>query len=244
MKYIYERIDHLMEKCEHCRTDFTYDEIIYELDQLLMSLVGKEHNSYENFISVVRSQSTYISKCHALKGVLHGIKNHLVIINKNKKYQIFISSTYKDLISYRQAISDEIAFRGHIPAGMEDFTACGDDLEAYIKRVIDVSDYYVLIIGQRFGSSIPADENISYTMLEYEYAKSKGMRILPFIYNGTQILDGNDLDVNKDKFERFVSQISKSVPQYFKDENELARKLTKALDNEIKNHPQKGWIRL
>jgi hypothetical protein len=70
------------------------------------------------------------------------------------------------------------------------------------------------------------------------------MRILPFIYNGTQILDGNDLDVNKDKFDRFVSQISKSVPQYFKDENELARKLTKALDNEMKNHPQKGWIRL
>ena len=27
-------------------------------------------------------------------------------------------------------------------------------------------------------------------------------------------------------------------------ENELIRKVTKALDNEIKNHPQRGWIRL
>lgn len=244
MKYIYERIDQMMEKCEHCREELTYREVIYELDELLVSLVGKNHNSYENFINIVHSPTGYISKCHALKGVLLGIKNHLAIINKNKKYQIFISSTYKDLISYRQAMSDEIAFRGHIPAGMEDFTACGEDLETYIKNVIDNSDYYVLIIGQRFGSSIPADENISYTMLEYEYAKSKGMRIIPFIYNGTQALDGNDLDVNKDKFDRFVSYISKTVPQYFKDENELARKLTKALENEMKNHPQKGWIRL
>lgn len=244
MNYIHERIDELIKKCELCQTDSTYDEIIYELDELLVSLVGKSHNSYTNFTSIVGAKATYSSKCFALKGVLLGIKNYLEITNNNRKYQIFISSTYKDLISYRHVVSDEIAFRGHIPAGMEDFTACGEDLETYIKHVIDDSDYYVLIIGQRFGSSIPTDENTSYTMMEYEYAKSKGMRIIPFIYSGPQILDGNDLDVNKDKFDRFVSQISKSVPQYFKDENELARKLTKALDNEMKNHPQKGWIRL
>lgn len=244
MKYIYERIDKLMQKCERCQGELTYREIIYELDELLASLVGKKHNSYENFINVVHSQSGYISNCYALKGVLQGIKNHLAIVNKNKKYQIFISSTYKDLINYRQTVSDEISFHGHIPAGMEDFTACGEDLETYIKKVIDDSDYYVLIIGQRFGSSIPTNENISYTMMEYEYAKSKGMRIIPFIYNGKQSLNGNDLDVNKEKFDSFVAQISKCVPQYFKDENELARKLTKALDNEMKNHPQKGWIRL
>ena len=244
VNYIHQRIDELIKKCESCQTDSTYDEIIYEMDELLNSLVGKSHNSYTNFTHIIRAQATHISKCYALKGVLLGIKNHLEIANKNRKYQIFISSTYKDLVDYRHLISDEIAFRGHIPAGMEDFTACGEDLETYIKHVIDESDYYVLIIGQRFGSSIPTDENISYTMMEYEYAKSQNMRIIPFIYNGAQTLDGNDLDVNKDKFDRFVSQISKSVPQYFKNENELARKLTKALDNEIKNHPQKGWIRL
>ena len=80
--------------------------------------------------------------------------------------------------------------------------------------------------------------------MEYEYAKAKDMRIIPFIYNGNQILDGNDLDVNKLKFDKFVNQISKTVPQYFKDENELIRKLTKALENEMRNHPQNGWIRI
>ena len=162
----------------------------------------------------------------------------------NKKYQVFISSTYQDLIQYRRAVSDEIAFRGHFPAGMEDFTACGDDLETYIKKVIDESDYYILIIGQRFGTSTEQDENISYTMMEYRYAKSKKMRIIPFIYNGTLTLVGNDMDTNKDKFDKFVEEVKKTTPQYFKDENELIRKLTKALEVEMKNHPQKGWIRL
>lgn len=244
MTYVYKRIDVLLQKCENCRSEFDYQEIIYEMDELLMSLVGKEHNSYKNFTDIIVSNASYVYQKYSLKGVLLGIKNLLAIANSNKKYQFFISSTYKDLVSVRQCVSDEIAFRGHIPAGMEDFTACGEDLETYIKHVIDDSDYYILIIGQRFGSPIPADENISYTMMEYEYARSKSMRIIPFIYNGTRVLDGNDLDVNRDKFDRFVSQISKSVPQYFKDENELVRKLTKSLDNEMKNHPQKGWIRL
>ena len=84
MKYIYERIDKLMQKCERCQGELTYREIIYELDELLASLVGKKHNSYENFINVVHSQSGYISNCYALKGVLQGIKNHLAIVNKNK----------------------------------------------------------------------------------------------------------------------------------------------------------------
>lgn len=244
MKYIYEGVDKLIEKCESCNTESTYDEIIFELDELLVSLVGKSHNSYKNFTYIVEARAKNVSKCSALKGVLLGIKNYLEITNSNRKYQIFISSTYKDLINYRQVVSDEITFRGHISAGMENFTACGEDLETYIKRVIDDSDYYVLIIGQRFGSHIPTNENISYTMMEYEYAKAKGMRIIPFIYNGDQLLNGNDLDMNKQKLDGFISQISKSVPQYFKDENELIRKLTKALDNEMTNHPQKGWIRL
>ena len=242
--YIRERVDTLIEKCESCQTNATYDEIIYELDELLVSLVGKSHNSYKNFTHIHGTHATHVSKCSALKGVLLGIKSHLELANGNRKYQIFISSTYKDLINYRQVVSDEITFRGHIPAGMENFTACGEELETYIKRVIDDSDYYVLIIGQRFGSNIPLNKNISYTMMEYEYARAKGMRIIPFIYNGNQLLEGNDLDENKQKLDDFISQISKSVPQYFKDENELVRKLTKALDNEMRNYPQKGWIRV
>lgn len=252
MMSIISRLDELIEQCSKDINAVFYEAVKIEIKNLIISIVGdgEIYSDFERLISQEYSMvlgdgyypEGYFSKSRKMIGILQSLKNAVQM--KNKKYQIFISSTYIDLVSYRQVVFDEISFRGHIPAGMEDFTACGEDLETYIKHVIDDSDYYVLIIGQRFGSSIPANENISYTMMEYEYAKTKGMRIIPFIYNGTHVLDGNDLDVNRDKFDKFVSQVSKSVPQYFKDENELARKLTKALDNEMKNHPQRGWIRL
>ncbi len=242
MQNIYNRIDKLIEKCDSCNSTSIYDEIVFEMDELLVSLLGKDHNSYRNFVHIYRATCKWNSKYSALKGVLQGVKTTLDLADR--KYQIFISSTYKDLIDFRKAVADEIAFRGHIPAGMEDFTACGEDLETYIKNVIDNSDYYILIIGQRFGSHIQGNENVSYTMMEYEYAKSKRMRIIPFVYNGENVLVGNDLDTHKEKFDHFISEVSKTVPQYFADENELSRKLAKALDNEIKNHPQRGWIRI
>lgn len=244
--YIFDRIDKLIERCDSydpANPSAVYDEIVYEMDELLLSLLGKGHNSYDNFRHVYRANATCRAKQIALKGVLQGVKDSLAL-SKNKKYQFFISSTYKDLIGYRKAVADEITFRGHIPAGMEDFTACGEDLEAYIKKVIDRSDYYVLIIGQRFGSPLPTDCGISYTMMEYMYAKEKNMRIIPFIYNGKDELEGNDLNENKERFDKFTSMVSKSVPQYFANKDELVKKLTKALDNEIADYPQKGWIRL
>lgn len=246
MTEILKRIEELIDICSRDTTyGVDYDTVKFEINNLILELAGRKSELYGNFVGVHNDNGIGKgTKQKILVGILNGLKNGLIIQMNAKKYQVFISSTYLDLIRYRQAVSDEITFRGHIPAGMEDFTACGEDLETYIKHVIDESDYYVLIIGQRFGSAIPTDENVSYTMMEYEYAKSKGMRIIPLIYNGIQDLEGNDLDINKDKFDAFVSTIKTKTPQYFKDENELIRKLTKALDSEIKNHPQKGWIRL
>lgn len=241
-----KRIDELIKICSNIFVDEQdYKKVVYEIKNLVFDICGESSTCMQNYISIVGNKNiSCVSACKYFVGILNGLKNHIRLGTKNRKYQVFISSTYQDLIQYRRAVSDEIAFRGHFSAGMEDFTACGDDLETYIKKVIDESDYYILIIGQRFGTSTEQDENISYTMMEYRYAKSKKMRIIPFIYNGTLTLVGNDMDTNKDKFDKFVEEVKKTTPQYFKDENELIRKLTKALEVEMKNHPQKGWIRL
>ena len=249
MTEILKRINELIDICSKDGNDLNYYANRLEIKNLIINIAGKGE-IYSDFESITSETSCYInfgdepSKSQKMVGVLNSLKNFSTLKMRNKKYQIFISSTFKDLKEYRQAVSGEISFRGHIPAGMEDFTACSEDLETYIKHVIDESDYYVLIIGQRFGSSLPQNKNKSYTMMEYEYAKSKGMRIIPLIYNGKRLLKGNDLDVNKDKFDKFVAQVAKTTTQYFKDKHELIRNLTKALESEIKNHPQKGWIRL
>ena len=100
-----------------------------------------------------------------------------------KKCQIFISSTYSDLVEERKYVLDAILNMHQFPIGMEQFSS--DDVEQWevIKEAIDTSDYYILIVGKRYGSVIASGEDagISYTEKEFRYAKSKGVPILAFI---------------------------------------------------------------
>ena len=86
-----------------------------------------------------------------------------------KKLQIFVSSTYTDLIEERQASVEAILRAGHIPAGMELFAAGSQSQMDTIHQWIDESDVFMLILGGRYGSLEPKSGK-SYTQLEYEYA--------------------------------------------------------------------------
>src|SRR4051794_15132467 len=90
-----------------------------------------------------------------------------------KKLQVFVSSTFTDLRKERQAAVDAILTAKHIPAGMELFTAGDESQMATIKRWIDDSDVFMLILGGRYGAVEPTTGK-SYTHLEYEYAQAKG----------------------------------------------------------------------
>ena len=99
----------------------------------------------------------------------------------NKKLQVFVSSTYTDLIEERQAAVQAILDAGHIPAGMELFKAGKSQMET-IKKWIDESDVYMLILGGRYGS-IEEESGLSYTELEYRYALSKNMPVFAIVLN-------------------------------------------------------------
>ena len=76
-------------------------------------------------------------------------------MNNPKKYQIFVSSTFTDLIAERQSAVEAILKAGHIPAGMELFTSTNKSQWEVIKRWINESDIYMLILGGRYGSVEP-----------------------------------------------------------------------------------------
>lgn len=90
-----------------------------------------------------------------------------------KKLQVFVSSTYTDLKEERQAAVEAILTAGHIPAGMELFTAGDQSQLDVIRRWIDESDVFLLILGGRYGSLEPTTGK-SYIQLEYEYATERG----------------------------------------------------------------------
>ena len=70
------------------------------------------------------------------------------------RYQVFVSSTFQDLKEARQEVLHALLDLDCIPAGMELFAASSDEQFEYIKREIDQSDYYVLILGWRLSSDL------------------------------------------------------------------------------------------
>ena len=68
------------------------------------------------------------------------------------RHQVFVSSTYVDLIEERRTVIQALLELDCIPAGMALFPAADDDQWTLIREVIDLSDYYVVIVGGRYGS--------------------------------------------------------------------------------------------
>src|SRR5580658_6293264 len=97
-----------------------------------------------------------------------------------KRYQVFVSSTYVDLIEERKEVIQALLEMDCIPAGMELFPAADEDQWSLIKRVIDDCDYYLVIVGGRYGSIGP--EGSSYTEMEYRYALDKGKPVIGFVH--------------------------------------------------------------
>jgi hypothetical protein len=83
-----------------------------------------------------------------------------------KRYQVFISSTYTDLKVERQEVMQALLEMDCVPAGMELFPSTNENQWAVIENVIDDSDYYLLIVAGRYGSL--TSEGISYTEREFD----------------------------------------------------------------------------
>jgi Domain of unknown function (DUF4062) len=113
---------------------------------------------------------------------------YLQLINVNiltmqkRKLQVFVSSTFIDLKEERQTAVQAILNAGHIPAGMELFTAGDESQWTIIKRWIEESDVYMLLLGGRYGSIEPKSGK-SYTHLEYDYAVELGKPLFAIVIN-------------------------------------------------------------
>jgi hypothetical protein len=164
---------------------------------------------------------------------------------EKKRYQVFVSSTYVDLKDARSAVFDTLTKIDCIPAGMEVFPAFDEEQLEYIKSIIDDSDYYILIIGGRYGS-VSAD-GVSFTEKEYDYAVSKNIPVLSFIHSAPDSIPVGLTDKDMEKRERLDAFIQRArqgrLVQEWKDVSELSLRVTQAVMHSIKAKPGIGWMR-
>ena len=163
----------------------------------------------------------------------------------DKRYQIFVSSTYVDLVVERHAVSQTLLSLNHFPAGMELFPASNDDQWTLIKGVIDDSDYYIIVVGGRYGST--GDDGLSYTEKEFDYAIATGKPILAFLHKSPGDIPSKNTDQNDearkklDAF-RWKVQTDRTVKFWSTAEN-LSNAVFQAVSAETKKNPREGWIR-
>lgn len=168
---------------------------------------------------------------------------------KDKKYQIFISSTYLDLIEERQMAVQSIIKMGHIPAGMELFKAGASQWQT-ITKWIDESDIYVLILGGRYGS-INEHEGKSYTQLEYEYALSKGIPVFAIVLKDDflQEKENNKKDdkieifekENIEKYNKFKKLVLSKVVAFAEDIKDIQIEIPNNVNTIARERKLEGW---
>ncbi len=165
------------------------------------------------------------------------------------KYQIFISSTYEDLKEERKKVGDTILSMYHFPIGMEMFSAADEEQWEIIKETIDSSDYYVLIIGHRYGSVIKdGDEaGISYTQKEFRYAIERQIPVLAFLIDKSVAVTPDKMEddvTKKEKLQVFIDEVmTERMIEYWTSKEDLANKVMNALNKQFNRGKRPGWVR-
>jgi hypothetical protein len=127
---------------------------------------------------------------------------------------------------------------------MELFPASDDTQWELIKRVIEESDYYIVIVAGRYGSLSSGD--LSYTEMEYDYAVEKGIPVLGFVRENVGDIPFNDTEKSEKsrrKLESFRQKVLVRTCRKYSNAPELGMAVMKSLMAEMRVRPRVGWIK-
>jgi len=162
-----------------------------------------------------------------------------------KRFQVFVSSTYTDLIDERQKVFHTLMEMGCIPAGMELFSAADEDQFEFIKKIIDDCDYYLLMIGGRYGSL--AEDQFSFTEKEFDYAISIGLKVVVLVHSSPESIPSGKTDQNpklKQKLEAFKKKaMTGRMVDFWDDAKDLPGRVSINVNKAMRMYPAEGWVR-
>ncbi|MDR1152077.1 MAG: DUF4062 domain-containing protein [Bifidobacteriaceae bacterium] len=161
----------------------------------------------------------------------------------DRKYQVFVSSTYRDLQKERREVIQALLELDCFPAGMEMFSAADADQWTLIKKVIDKCDYYIVIVGGRYGSTTA--DGISYTEKEYDYAVEKGLPVLGFVHAEPDTIPLGKSEKEPEavaKLREFRAKVMTRMVKQYDSAAHLGAVVSRGLFNLIKDSPRPGWV--
>jgi len=163
----------------------------------------------------------------------------------DKRFQVFVSSTFEDLRVERATVIKSLLELDCFPAGMELFPAADEDSLSLIKSVINDSDYHLTIVGGRYGS-IHEPSGKSFTQLEYEYALESGKPTIALIHSKPNLLPMEKSEATEDgrqRLEAFRNELRKKNCRLWADPGELTAAVFTGVQNLKRTRSAVGWIK-
>jgi len=163
----------------------------------------------------------------------------------DKRYQVFVSSTFEDLQDERREVMQALLSLDCIPTGMELFPAADEESWELIKRFIAGCDYYIVIVGGRYGSKAPTGK--SYTEMEYDYAVEAGLPVLAFLHKEPGIIPANKTESTEEgrtALKAFREKIEAAKhANYWRVAEGLSGSVAISMSRSMKIKPRVGWVR-
>jgi len=164
------------------------------------------------------------------------------IVMLDTRYQIFISTSGRDMQPERMVLSQTLVGMGFFAWGLEHRTPLTITLA---RRQIDECDYVILLLGSQYGEQ--AISGVSYLSLEYEYALSQAKPIIVFMHEQPE---NREIDLQethpqlKDKFLAFRKKLLHEAENifYFKTPRELELAVRLNIPLMIEQYGGQGWV--
>lgn len=163
-----------------------------------------------------------------------------------RRYQVFVSSTFLDLKEERSAVVSALLQLEAFPAGMELFPAVDDDAWTLISRVVDESDYYLLVIGGKYGSVDP-ESRLSYTEKEFDLAVARKKPVMAFLHGDVGAIPMSKSEPSpkaREALEAFREKVKATRHvKYWSSPEDLAGKVALSFASVRQMYPAVGWVR-
>ena len=161
----------------------------------------------------------------------------------DKRYQVFITTSGKDMQPERMVVSQTLIGMGFFSWGLEQRTPLST---AFARRQIDDCDYVLLLLGSQYGEQ--SVSGVGYMHLEYIYAVTKQKPIIVFMHEDPESRDESLQEQRpqlKDKFNEFRHQLQKEVEQVvcYRTLRDLELAVRSYMPQMLERHPVVGWVR-
>ncbi len=131
------------------------------------------------------------------------------------------------------------------PSGMELFPAANETQWGWIKKVIDESDYYIVIVAGRYGTIAPG-KGMSYTEMEYRYAVEQKKPVIGFLHEDISKIPQGQCEATpkgRDALLKFRDLVGSRLCKMYRDPTDLGGKVSRSITQLISQSPGIGWIR-